>query len=84
MATEYLSRTRSLAGKLGGLTLSATRDPREYTTRARAAFLRRFWPDDLSLDPHEAERRAKAALRLHMTGLAMRSAAARKRKGARR
>src|SRR5688500_11684696 len=79
MATKKspLSQVRSTAGRLGGLTLSSTRDPKEYTAPARKGFLARFWPDDPTLSQEEAERRAKAALRLHMSRLAYLSVKAR-------
>lgn len=75
------NRSKVLAGKLGGLSLAATRDPRSYTLPARRGFLKRFWPDDPTLTPEEAERRAKAALRLHMSRLALKSAQARRKRG---
>ena len=74
----------SLRGRIGGLALAAQRDPREYTAKARAAFLDRFEcevdPDGV-LPPAERHRRASAARRCYFTKLAYRSAQARRRKG---
>ncbi len=72
---------RRLNGRIGGLKLAATRDPREYTAAARRAFLERFYegiPDDLP--ESERERRALAARRLHFARLAKASAGARARR----
>jgi hypothetical protein len=77
---------RSLAGRLGGLALAATHDPREYTAAARAAFLDRFArevdPEGV-LPPQERARRAQAARKLYFTRLAYKSAQARRRRGTR-
>ena len=79
---------RSLRGRIGGLALASQQDPREYTSAARAAFLRTF---EAEVDPSgvlpaaERTRRALAARRLHFTRLAYLSAKARlrRRQGAR-
>ena len=76
----------SLRGRIGGLALAASRDPKLYTRRAREAFLSSF---EQQVDPQgilpvgERTRRALAARRLHFTKLAYRSAVARRerRKG---
>lgn len=72
--------SRVLRGQIGVAEQQARHDPREYTRPARAAFLARFWPDDPTLSPEEAERRAKAAQRAHMLRLAYKSAKARRRR----
>jgi len=72
----------SLRGRIGGLALAAQRDPREYTAKARAAFLDRFECEvdpDGSLPPAERIRRAEAARRLHFTKLVYLSAKSRRR-----
>ena len=48
-------------GRIGGLRLAASRDPREYTAPARQRFLLRFYsdiPEDLPVE--ERDRRATA------------------------
>jgi hypothetical protein len=73
---------RSQRARIGALNLRAQRDPAEYTSSARSAFLTRFArqvdPDEV-LDPKERELRAAAALRAHMALLAFRSARSRSR-----
>ena len=76
--------SRVLRGKLGAAVQQSLHDPREYTLAARRAFLARFWPDDPTLLPEEAERRARAARRAHMLRLAYLSAKARRSRVARR
>ena len=77
--------SRVLRGRIGAARQQALHDPREYTVRARGAFLARFRPDDPSLSPEEAERRAQAGRRAHMLRLSYASAKARAaRKVARR
>ena len=74
----------TLRGRIGGLALSAQRDPREYTAAARAASPggSTYW--EKQVDPHgellpaERRRRAKAAKRLHFMRLAHASAKARR------
>jgi hypothetical protein len=70
---------------MGGFALAASHDPLEYTAAARAAFRDRFVDQvdpGRQLSEAERSRRAEAARRLHMTGLALRSAVARKRTAA--
>jgi len=71
------ARTR---GRLGAYAQQSKHDPKDYTTKARAAFLERFArqvdPDN-KLDPAERERRAQAAMRLHMLRLSEKTRAAR-------
>lgn len=70
----------SLRGRIGGLALSAQRDPREYTAAARRSFLARFEDEvdpERKLPSGERARRADAARRLYFTQLAYRSAKAR-------
>lgn len=67
-------------GRIGGLRLRATRDPLEYTAKARETFLGGFLK---AVDPNgelpveEREARARAMRRAHMSRLAMASARAR-------
>ena len=71
---------RSLRSRLAAYSLHAKRDPEETTQAARAAFLNRFEREvdpDGSLPPAERARRAQAALRVHMTRLALASSRAR-------
>ena len=66
--------------RIGGYALRARRDPREYTAKARAAFLAGFEhkvdPDGL-LSPEERQQRAGALRKAHMHGLALRRGGAR-------
>jgi hypothetical protein len=72
--------------RLGGLALSATHDPLEYTAAARQvfkdSFLEKVDPDGSlrKRNPREAARRAEAARKLHYASLAYKSVAARRRK----
>lgn len=70
--------------RIAAYALHATHDSREITAPARAAFLggmaRRVDPEGI-LGEEERERRARAALRSHMAGLALKSAQARRRRG---
>ncbi len=55
---------RQQRARIGGYSLSARRDPREYTKAARKGFRRRFLDlvdPDRELPEAERERRAKAA-----------------------
>ena len=74
---------RKLIARQGGFARSAKYGGEEATRPAREAFIS-SWElmvdPDLSLDPAERTRRARAALRAHMTDLARRSAKARRRK----
>ena len=76
-------RRKSTIGRLGAYSAHAKNDTQELTKPARAAFLKRFErkvdPEN-RLDPEERARRAQAALRAHMTRLALRSAASRSRR----
>ena len=72
---------RSLRGRLGAFVLHSTHDSRELTANGRKAFLDRF---ETQVDPdgvlpvEERRRRADAALRAHMTRLAMKRRKGRK------
>jgi len=72
------AKRRSIAARIGGLSLRAKRDPLEYTRAAREAANHRF---ELEVDPHgelsteERGRRANAARRAYMQRLALRRAA---------
>ncbi len=74
---------RTLRARMAAYTLHAKRDARETTAAARAAFLDRF---DRMVDPEgtlpaaERQRRAAAARKAYFTGLALRSAQARRSK----
>ena len=74
---------RVLAGRLGGLTTVIRYGPDEIAARARDGFMDKFRrevdPDGLLTDL-ERERRAKLALKAHMTSLAIASARSRRRK----
>ena len=69
-----------LYGRIGGLRVRATHDPREYTAAARRAFLEGF---ERQVDPEgcqtpeERRARAAAARKAHFAVLAYRSAVAR-------
>ncbi len=72
---------RALRARMAAYSLHAKRDARETTAAARAAFLDRF---DRMVDPDgtlpeaERQRRAAAARKAYFTGLALRSAQARR------
>ena len=71
---------RQQRARIGGYALAASHDPRLYTRAARQGFLLRFEnlvDPDRELPWAERERRAKAAMRAHMTRLALKSAQAR-------
>jgi hypothetical protein len=72
---------RQLQARIGGYSRWAKEDPRKGTKPAREGFMRRFC-EQTSDDLPEAERhrRAEAALRAHMTRLALRSAQARRKR----
>ena len=80
-------KERTLRAKIGALTLHSSRDSREITANARAAFLSRFERD---VDPNgvltlaERQRRAVIAKKLYFTRLALTSSRARSRKSTRR
>ena len=87
MTTLATATARTLAGRIGGLSLAAQRDPREYTAPARKAFLASFLDQvdpDRSLPEQERLRRAAAARKLHFTRLALKSVRARQTKAGRR
>ena len=72
---------RRLRARIGGLTLAATHDPRDYTAAAREAFLSRFEREvdpDGTLSSEERERRGQAARRAYFAKLALKSARARR------
>ncbi len=75
----------SLRGRIGALRLHATHDSRQLTAKARERFLSRF---EREVDPEgvlsEAERarRAEYARKAYFAQLALKSAKARRRKGA--
>jgi hypothetical protein len=69
-----------LYGRIGGLRLAATHDPKAYTAAARRAFAESFErqvdPEGV-LPPEERARRAIAAKKAYYAELAYRSAVAR-------
>ena len=65
-------------GRAGGLARAAKYGPEELTGKARAAFLKRFDPEDPLLSPEERQRLAQAALRAHMSELGQKSGKRRK------
>jgi hypothetical protein len=69
-----------LYGRIGGLRLAATHDPKVYTAAARRAFAESFERQvdpDRVLPPEERARRTLAAKKAHYADLAYRSAVAR-------
>ena len=72
------AKRRTIAARIGGLSLRAKRDPLEYTKAARQAAFHRF---EVEVDPHselsaeERGKRANAARRAYMQRLALRRAA---------
>lgn len=73
------NRDMALRGRIGGFARAARYSSEELTGPARAGFLRRFIPEDNSLTEDERQRRARAALKAHMSRLARKSAIARRR-----
>jgi hypothetical protein len=84
MSSSLTPEQRSLRARLAAHTLHAQVDPKAHTAPARAKFLERFEtavdPDHV-LDPVERARRAEHARKAYFLGLAIKSAAARKRPG---
>ena len=76
-----------LYGRIGGLRLAATHEPKEYTAAARRVFAESFEhqvdPEGV-LPPEERARRALAAKKAHMASLAYRSAVVRAERQAER
>lgn len=73
----------ALRGEIGVHARLAKHDGRDLTAAARQAFLDRFRDEvdpDRSLAPAERERRAKHALKAHMSRLALRSAQERRKR----
>jgi len=72
-----------MRARLGAYSLHAQRDPRVTTAKARKSFMAKFYdevdPEEL-LPLEERHRRAQAALRAHMTKLALASSRARSKK----
>ena len=74
---------RSLVGRIGAHALHATHDSRELTAAARAKFDMRFIDQvdpDRTLPEAERLRRAEHARSAYFTGLALKSAQARRRR----
>ena len=67
-------------GRIGGYSRAAKYGPEELTGKARAAFLKRFEPQDPDLSPEEHRRRTQAAINAYMAGLSRKSARARRRR----
>jgi hypothetical protein len=79
-----VTQAHALAGRVGGLTTAARHGGRKAAAPALAGFLAKFEREvdpDGRLTPAERKRRAEAARRAHMTRLALKSAAARRRSG---
>jgi len=78
-----MAANRTAIGRIGAYTLHSTHDSRELTLPARSAFLNRF---EVRVDPTgelpeaERKRRARLALRAHMSRLALKSAEARRKR----
>jgi hypothetical protein len=80
----------TLRARLGAHAMHAKHDSRETSQPARDAFLRRFEVEVIEaaqakgedLDPIELHRRAQHALKAHVTRLALKSAQARRKGGA--
>lgn len=73
---------RTLRARLAAHTKWAHTDPVEGTAAARAAFLDRFEVEvdpNRELDPDERQRRAESARKAYFTGLALKSAQARRK-----
>ena len=74
---------RTLRGRIAAYAMHAANDPRETTKAARGAFIAKFErqvdPDGV-LPPAERARRAEAAMRAHMSRLALKSARARRKR----
>lgn len=71
----------ALRGRIGGFSLAATHDAREYTKAARSAFLAKFLADIPSdLPEEERQRRAQAARQAHFSRMALKSAKARRQR----
>ena len=68
-----------LRGRIGGFSKAAKYPAETLTAAARRGFLARFEPADPGLDENERQRRAQAALRAYMAGLARKSALARRK-----
>ena len=81
MRRRFDPNEMALRGRIGAYRLHASRDPRETTRHARAAFREAF---ERMVDPHnelperERLRRAEAARRAHYARLARLSAVARR------
>jgi hypothetical protein len=72
----------SLAGRIGGYEKAARVDNREATRPAREAFAQRFVDQvdpERKLSEADRHRRAEAAMKAHMTRLALKSAKARQK-----
>jgi hypothetical protein len=75
----------SIRGRIGAYALHASRDSRIITLPARIAFNARFYAEvdpDGTLQSQERDRRAEFAKKRYFQALALKSAKARRRKGA--
>ena len=75
---------RSLRARMGAYAMLSRNDPRETTRAGREKFMSRFLDEvdpDRLLDEAERLRRAEAARKAYFTGLALKSARARRRTG---
>lgn len=80
---KKVSAMHSLIGRLGAFVTHSRYEGRDITAKARTAFLTRFTDQvdpNRVLSDEERKKRARMALKAHMTGLAIRSAQARSAK----
>jgi hypothetical protein len=79
--TGLTPEERTLRARLAAHVMHSKNDSKQVSQAARDAFVERFYsqvdPDGL-LPAHERDRRARHALKAHMTKLAMKSAKARR------
>ena len=81
MSGKAATAEMALRGRIGGFSLAATHDAREYTKAARRAFLAKFLADiPADLPEDERLRRARAARQAHFARLALKSAKARRQR----
>lgn len=81
MSRQMTREEAQRIGRIGGLRMAATRDPKTYTQKARATFIQGFFDrTPAELPTAERQRRAAAAHRAHMAQLALRSVKARQKR----
>jgi hypothetical protein len=83
-STSLTPRQRSLRARRAALIRWSLDDPTELAAKGQAGLLRKFYDQtDPALPEAERQRRAEAARRAHMTGLAFKSSKARRKRAAR-